>query len=143
MEEINVENLHEYLRYNVIKENRKLEVIWDGTNPRLNYLMSIEDLFITYGAYKSNLLWIEGMKEMMDWEEGVVINLWKYIHINTGKITLYVVNPDTHHFQYLKIDENGYLLKKTNSNKLDPSFRRCSCLYNELMDECQHPYLLK
>lgn len=143
MEDITVENLHEYLRYNIVKENHKIEIMWDGTNSRLNYLMYIEDLFMTSKGYLSNLMWIDKMKLMMDWEEGKIINLWKYTNMNPGKITIHLIDPNIHQYQYLKIDESGYLLKKINSDKRDNSFRRCYCIYNELIDECQQPYILK
>lgn len=143
MEEITVENLHEYLSYNIVKENHKIEITWDGTNSRLNYLMYIEDLFMTSKGYLSNLMWVEKIKDMMDWEEGKIINMWKYTNINPGKITLHIIDPNIHQYQYLQINENGYLLKKTNSDKRDQTFRRCHCLYNELIDEYQEMYILK
>jgi hypothetical protein len=143
MEEINCYNLCEYVRYNAIKREKKLEILWDGTNKQLNYLMMIEELYISSINHFTNSLWVNEIKTMMDWKDGESISVWRYTFIQPGKMIIFVINPSIFNSRYLKIDENGYLLLKTDDDLQNQTFIRCNCLYNDIIDEEKEPYILK
>lgn len=143
MEEINCYNLHEYLSYKAIKEHNKLGIHWDGTNKRLNYLMSIEELCGSSKHHFTNSMWVDEIKKMMEWEEGKSIGIWRYTFIEPGNMVIFIIDPSIFNYQYLKIDESGYLLLKQNDDIQNQTFRRCNCVYNDLNDEEKEPYILK
>ena len=143
MEEINCYNLHEYLSYRVIKEYNKLEIHWDGTNPRLNYLMNIEELGGSSQDHFTNSLWVNEMKKMMKWEEGKSIGMWRYIFIQPGKMVIFVIEASIFNYRYLKIDESGYLFLKQDDDIQNQTFIKCNCLYNDILDDEKDIYILK
>ena len=77
MEDINVYNLHKYLSFKVFNQIQQIEIRWDGRNKRLNYLMANEDLLLNSKGYISNSMWVNQLKEMMNWKEGETICMWK------------------------------------------------------------------
>jgi hypothetical protein len=144
MEDINVYNLHKYLSFNVFNQIQKIEIRWDGTNKRLNYLMANEGLLLNSKGYISNSMWVNQLKEMINWKEGETICMWKYIYSNPGKMTVSViVDPDNFQYRYLKVDENGYLFVKMNTDPENQCFRRCNSVYNNMIDEEKVSYVLK
>jgi hypothetical protein len=144
MEDINVYNLHEHLSFNVFRQIQKIEIRWDGRNKRLNYLMANEDLLLNSKGYISNSMWVNQLKEMMNWKEGETICMWKYIYSTPGKMTVSViVDPDNFQYRYLKVDENGYLFVKMDIDPENQGFRRCNSVYNDMIDEEKVSYVLK
>jgi hypothetical protein len=144
MEDINVYNLHEYLSFKVFERIEKIEIRWDGRNKRLNYLMANEDLLLNSKGYISNSMWVNQLKEMMNWKEGETICMWKYIYSTPGKMTVSViVDPDNFQYRYLKVDENGYLFVKMDIDHENQGFRRCNSVYNDMIDEEKVSYVLK
>lgn len=144
MEDINVYNLHEYLSFKVFEQIQKIEIRWDGRNKRLNYLMANEDLLLNSKGYISNSMWVNQLKEMMNWKEGETICMWKYIYSTPGKMTVSViVDPDNFQYRYLKVDENGYLFVKMDIDPENQGFRICNCVYNNMMDEEKASYVFK
>lgn len=144
MEDINVYNLHEYLSFKVFERIEKIEIRWDGRNKRLNYLMANEDLLLNSKGYISNSMWVNQLKEMMNWKEGETICMWKYIYSTPGKMTVSViVDPDNFQYRYLKVDENGYLFVKMDIDPENQGFRRCNSVYNDMIDEEKVSYVLK
>ena len=144
MEDINVYNLHEYLSFKVFERIEKIEIRWDGRNKRLNYLMANEDLLLNSKGYITNSMWVNQLKEMMNWKEGETICMWKYIYSTPGKMTVSViVDPDNFQYRYLKVDENGYLFVKMDIDHENQGFRRCNSVYNDMIDEEKVSYVLK
>ena len=144
MEDINVYNLHEYLSFKVFERIEKIEIRWDGRNKRLNYLMANEDLLLNSKGYISNSMWVNQLKEMMNWKEGETICMWKYIYSTPGKMSVSViVDPDNFQYRYLKVDENGYLFVKMDIDPENQGFRRCNSVYNDMIDEEKVSYVLK
>lgn len=144
MEDINVYNLHEYLSFKVFERIEKIEIRWDGRNKRLNYLMANEDLLLNSKGYITNSMWVNQLKEMMNWKEGETICMWKYIYSTPGKMTVSViVDPDNFQYRYLKVDENGYLFVKMDIDPENQGFRRCNSVYNDMIDEEKVSYVLK
>jgi hypothetical protein len=143
MEEINCYNLQDYVTYRVNKEYSKIEILWDGTNKQLNYLMSNEELCGSSNDHFTNSLWVDEIKKMMEWEEGETISVWRYTFLEPGKMVIFVIVPLIFNYQYLKIDEDGYLLLKEDGDIQNQTFRKCNCLYNDLIDEESEPYIFK
>jgi hypothetical protein len=89
-------------------------------------------------------MWVNQLKEMINWKEGETICMWKYIYSNPGKMTVSViVDPDNFQYRYLKVDENGYLFVKMNTDPENQCFRRCNSVYNNMIDEEKVSYVLK
>ena len=144
MEEITVYNLHEHLIFKMFNNIEKMEITWNGRNKGLNYLMSNEDLLLNSKDYISNSMWVNKMKEMLEWKEGETICMWKYIYSNPGKMTVStIIDPDNFQYRYLKVDENGYLFVKMDIDPENQGFRRCNCLYNDMIDEEKVLYVFK
>ena len=134
--EINIYNLHEFIQYDIIPETHRLMITWDKTNYTLNALICNENSLIFDNNYYKNSLWVNEMKRILEWEEGKSFNISMYLDINKHtKIYIYET-----HYTFLKIDENGYLLIKP---PMTETFKRCHCLYNDLLDEENTLYIMK
>jgi len=142
MEEIDEYNLHQYISYTLKPKINTIIINWDTTNNKLNKLMRKENLYLLSKDFYSNSMWVEEMKNLLQWEKGKTFAICLYSGVDIGKMTLYLINyPESYNYRYLKIDENGYLMMKINTE--EETFKRCNCLYNDLLDEETRTYIFK
>jgi hypothetical protein len=140
--EVNVLNLHEYLRYDLTNATRRMAIMWDGSDHDVKSLI-MKDTFIGNDDYYANALWVNVVKQLLNWEEGTTldITIQEYHDLNkiiiSQSMSLWVISTN------FRIDEDGYLCRNRVSIPNNQNYIRCNCLYNDLLDEENHPYILK
>jgi hypothetical protein len=125
--------------YNIFPEKERCVITWDNTNEELNTLMKNENSLLINPVYYSNALWVNEIKRVLGWEVGKSFDIAMYYI--PSKLIVYKTNNIVNSF--VKIDENGYLLVREINKQLNLTFERCNCLYNDLLDEENSPYILK
>jgi len=140
--EVTVLNLHEYLRYDLTNVTGRVTIMWDGSNRTVNSLI-MKDTFIKNDDYYANALWVNVVKQLLNWEKGTILNISVQEFHDLHKIII-------HQPMYLsmkpvnfRIDEDGYLFMNRVNAPNNEMYTKCSCLYNDLLDEENYPYLLK
>ena len=141
MEEVNLYNVHEYVNYQVLMLNTVI-ITWDTTNKKIHDLMRREELFRKNNRAK-NCLWLNEVKRVWNWKQGEEMYLYIQINIQKTRFVVYTVEPNTRRNVCIKIDENGYLRVKKIISLDDTIFEKINCVYNDLLDEEDEPYVLK
>ena len=139
---IDIYNLYNYIEYEYDKECKTLHISWNHTNRRINNLMIAERN--PYEKMKYNCLWVEKLKECISWEMGNIIKI--QIRSNYDGRFCVVVIDDEYRLPiciYEEINEDGYLYISPFTDKFSPVLEKCNCLYNDLLDEENQPYILK
>lgn len=142
---IDISNLHEYMEYEIIPEQQKIIVYWNYENNYINSLMTNEfnELFLT-NDYYFNGMWANEMKKMFNWKMGKTIGISTHHYVFVGKIVISQFQNVSDDMFNLKIDENGFLcVKPFRDNVRMHTFVRCNCMYNDLLDEENTPYIFK
>lgn len=146
MEEINIYNVYEHVTYE-FNEN-VIKIIWDHTNTQVNELMVLEaKLFLIkhIQIQKASCCWVDILKKYTEWENGEKI-YFKGVSSRKGLIEIIIYMIKVEVFGAEIIDENGYLLLRdyeTSNNEYTSIRKKCDCIYNDLLDQGNDPYILK
>ena len=143
---VEVNNLHNHLRYETFPETQTLIINWDCENIQMNELITNEyNMLYVSGSHYFNGLWVNEIKKLFHWDfdKTIDVNICHLEHI--GKIVIFQYADNLNYDSYtLKIDENGYLFSRpirigTPLNE----FVKCDCLYNDEIDRENNVYTLK
>ena len=140
--EVNVLNLHEYLRYDLTNATRRMAIMWNGSDIDVKSLI-MKDTFIEANDYYANALWVNVIKQLLDWSEGVSLDFCIEEYHELNKIIIYKPLDLTMKLRNFRIDEDGYLFINRFTYPANQTYTKCNCLYNDLLDEEKDPYILK
>jgi len=135
--EITVYNLEDFITYTIVPERRRLVITWDKTNRILHTLICNENSLIFNKNYYKSCLWVNEMKRILEWEQGKSFNISMYLDMNFIPYKIHIYETQ---YTFLKIDENGYLMMKPPNTE---TYDLCNCLYNDLLNEENSPYIMK
>ena len=146
MEEINLYNLYDYVTY--MFDEDILNIYWDPINKSVDDLMMLERrmFLLDYKSqYKCSCFWVDELKKCVSWEHGKKIYM-KCVSFRNGLIQVFIYGRDIQMFGTEMIDENGYLFIRNNEcfdGGRNILLKRCDCVYNDIINEDQLPYILK
>ena len=141
--ELTVHTLNEFIHYHIFPESRQIVITWDTSNDELNYLMRNEYRFLGSSEYYNNSLWVNEMKKVIGWDFGMCFILEIHSYLTNERLVIQISSGRNNISSYsLRIDEYGYLGICPNYNNY-MEYIRCHCLYNDMLDEENEPYVLK
>jgi hypothetical protein len=155
-QEINIDNMYDYVTYEYDVDNKVMNIFWDNNNIELNKLMIGDMECFTYkheDKKKYSCLWINEFKKYTDYQEGDKIPF--QVKFKYGFFHIFVNYDIDRKFIMEEIREDGFLyicpfgdvlsyIQGTSiTNDLHPTLNKCNCLYNDYMDENNHHYILK
>ena len=146
MNEINLFNVYDYVTYKF--RDNILIVSWNNRDKNIDTLMCHERQPYHYqndNTKKYNCQWIDELKNSISWKRGETIK----IRINASRSGEFriTINPNPidkiMRFVYEEIGEDGYLYISPYNRGFWPILEKCNCLYNDILDENDEPYVLK
>jgi hypothetical protein len=148
MNKIDIFNLYDHITYKYDDEAQILYVNWDINNKVVDSFMNEERTPYNYPHYKHfytnkyNCFWVEELKKCLSWEVG------SRIHINIkssldGNFHICVCDYQENRFIYEEIGEDGYLYINPYEYIFEKKLEKCNCVYNDLLDNGDIPYVLK
>jgi hypothetical protein len=147
---IDVYELYDDIVYEYYPEIQTLRMIWNKNNIPLHNLMKKER--IPYQAeLKYTALWVGKLKWFVNWKKGneLFISIKDISKCASNEFIIQVLNTVSHNtFIYEMIDKEGYLRVRNYGVKRDihnyeEYMKRVDCVYNEIVDEENEPYILK
>ena len=141
--EYDVYNVYENVLFEYDTEKNIMHVKWDITNGELSRMMIQEQSPYSENFY--NIGWVDNFKTFVDWKKGEP--LYPYI-ITNSKIGQFSVkihsHPQCDDFACIKIDEDGYVFTRPFINgEFKYKLVRTNCVYNDIMESMEEPYILK
>jgi hypothetical protein len=147
-EKIDINNLYDNVTYNYDSETRILYVKWDNNDKVIKSFMNEERTPYNYSQFKDlntnkyNCFWVEELKKCISWEMG------NKIHINIksspdGYFHICVCEYQKNMYIYEAIGEDGYLYINPYHCIFEQVLEKCNCVYNDLLDNGETPYVLK
>ena len=142
---IGVDTLHDHYTYEILHEQQKILLKWDAKNIPLNQLMSNEhSMSCDPEIYYFNGMWIDIIKSVFEWENGIEFGISMYHYVQFGTLVIYKLKNIGFKYYNFKIDEDGYFCVKPFRDSIrQDNYVRCNCLYNDLLDDENKPYILK
>jgi hypothetical protein len=136
--ELNEEHVNVYYikRHENLVRN-SMFISWDISNNLIHNLMVYEsNLLECYNNHIHSCFWVNIIKELMNWITGIII----YINVRSWGDGIMKIEFSSEIFKNYSstIDENGYFLVKKYGE-----FYKFHCIYNEILDDNNIPYILK
>lgn len=142
--ELNEEHVNVYY----IKRNENLVrnimfISWDISNILIHKLMVYEsNLLECYDNHIHSCFWVNIIKELTNWISGIII----YINVRSWGDGLMKIEFSSEIFKNYSstIDDNGYFLVKEYIQDIGyGELYKFHCIYNEILDDNNNPYILK
>jgi hypothetical protein len=140
MSEINSFNVYDFVTYEYNLSVNILFVKWDKNNEVVNNLMKCE-------AYQSptekrGFIWIDKLKEILNWNDGDIINIISSYPDNNGRLFITWEFNKTKSARHILILGDGYFYKRDYKQDY-MSLVKIDCFYNDMMDDMTLPYIFK
>ena len=148
--EINFQNVYENVTYKY-KNNEyenALYMYWDRSNPSMSSLLEHELSIYRYYDYKNvrfNAGWVEQLKKCVEWVNGQVIN-FNIDRLGNGMAKFVIYEDFNRVLNPIQINGDGYLCLPYYERFPEYTnfiYIKCDCLYNDLMDRDNEPYVLE
>ena len=146
MDEVSIYNIYDYVNYEF--KNNILYIRWDPVNKHINDLLFKERIPYNY-AYTNKYLyscdWVNELKRHISWENGQKVYI-RVVSPSDGEIRVIIYDNLPVSLVFEVINEDGYLFTPANiryTNVFDYSLERCNCVYNNILDEENQPYIFK
>lgn len=135
MSDINLYNIYDYVSYDL--QDNVLQITWDETNPVVNVLL-IPEKSPYNPRVKYSCMWVQTMKEYLFWEEGIKIPL-DIKSTCDGEFRVVIGDETTDDFNFAEIGGDGCLYIRQFDN--NSNLKKVNCIYNDLVDNDEDPYV--
>ena len=138
--DINLYNIYDYVSYNL--QDNVLHINWDKTNPVVNAWM-VSEKALYNPRLKYSCMWIQTLKEYIFYEQGLIIPL-DIKSTYDGEFRVVIGDETSNGCNFAEIGEDGYLYVRPISNNptLEYSIlEKCNCVYNDLVENGEDPYI--
>jgi hypothetical protein len=140
---LNEEHVHIIIKNYDYPFRNVMTISWDTSNELIHNLMIYEsNLFHEDDNRIRSCFWINTVKDLSNWDAGKII----YLNVRSwgdGEMKIDFSCESVHVYSSI-IDEKGYfLVKKYIQDVGYDELYKFPCLYNEILDEKDDPYIFK